>query len=228
MVGEDKLPDDPPTEERSGRKETETQSQPEMVRWTRAVAVFTGFLVIANVIANFFIHQQWVTANRAQSDTREQLRAVVAFAGFDVIIQKGPPPDNKTLAYAFAAKFQNFGGTRTNSFRAWDSIQYFDKEVPNNVDLSKPRLAVDIANATIGPNSPYSLQALTLSPEEADKIAKKEGIALIWGWAEYSDVFQPSDIHPLRFCVVLSPINTTTGEVVPQPMPYKNECNSNK
>jgi hypothetical protein len=64
----------------------ETQIRRDLVKWTRAVAGFTGLLFLANVVANFFIYQQWRVANEAQVDTRSQLRAFVKFTGGSIII----------------------------------------------------------------------------------------------------------------------------------------------
>src|SRR5277367_6681066 len=83
----------------------------EMVRWTRAVAIFTFFLVATSAVSDWFIYQQLKVANDAQIDTREQLRAVVSFVGFAPLGINDK--DGKISNYLFRAQFQNSGGTRT-------------------------------------------------------------------------------------------------------------------
>lgn len=85
----------------------ETQIRRDLVKWTRAVAGFTGLLFLANVVANFFIYEQWRVANEAQVDTRSQLRAFVRFTGGAIIITNDK--DGNPTFYGFVPTFQNFG-----------------------------------------------------------------------------------------------------------------------
>jgi hypothetical protein len=111
--------DGPPGHPSTGAQQNEapTQVERDMVRWTRAVAWFTGLLFLANVVSNFFIFQQWKVANDAQVDTREQLRAVVTLRNMQEVLVNGK--DGKIIAYAFTPVFFNSGGTRTSQFKAW-------------------------------------------------------------------------------------------------------------
>jgi hypothetical protein len=203
----------------------------DLVKWTKSVARFTGLLVLAtgllflaNLIASVFIYLQYKVANDTQTDTREQLRAVVTYVGANVIVTNDK--DNKPAFYSIFANFHNFGGTRTARFRAWDSIHYFEGNVPNNVDFSKPFSNLDLSDAVIGPNSQYQLSAITISQETAEKAMKKEGSILYWGEAEYSDIFTPTTTHNLAFCLSITPTaNTTNGQVALTLNPYRNDCN---
>src|SRR6266849_11073847 len=140
-----KMPDTPTTQPPTAGRTDQTHR--DLVKWTRAVAGFTFLLFLANAVSNFFIYQQWVVANRAQIDTREQLRAVVVFPGAQVVPVNDK--DGKPAAYGFIAQFQNVGGTRTAKFNAWVSIHYFDVSVPNSLDLSKPWEKVEAQTVVI-------------------------------------------------------------------------------
>jgi hypothetical protein len=107
----------------------------QMVRWTRVVGRFTALLFFANALGLFFIYQQWKVANDAQVDTREQLRAVVQFTGGNLLITTDK--DQKPTFQTFVGNFQNYGGTRTAKFYAWDSLHFFPNSVPNSLDFSK-------------------------------------------------------------------------------------------
>lgn len=195
-------------------------------RFTGWLVLWTAFLFAANVVTNVFIWQQWKVANASQVDTREQLRAVVTYQLMNEFVVNDK--DGKPIAYAFQAQFYNSGGTRTAFFRPWVSIHYFDNEVPNNLDLTKPWSKFEPTSTILGGNSVSQMQPVTITANEADKVRQKQGVALIWGHADYADIFQPNKIHLIDFCLTLESITTIDGKSVLQPVPYKPECNINK
>jgi hypothetical protein len=198
-----------------------------LVRWTGAVALFTFMLFAANIVSNFFIYQQWRVANDAQTDTRAQLRAVVTLQGINANILNDK--DGKLLAYAFQPVFVNSGGTRTAVFSAWQSIHYFEKDVPNNADFSKPYEKIDLGSGSVlGANGTSILQPVTLSADEVNKVIQRQGLALIWGHVEWADIFDPGKVHPINFCMTLEPVAAIGGPVVLRTVPYKAECNNAK
>jgi len=172
------------------------------------------------------IETQAVAVTNIFAANRQQQRAVVAFQpGPQLIIQE---KDKDGATFAFTAQFQNFGGTRTSRFHAWTSVHYFDGAVPNSLDFGKPWSKVDVADIVIGPNSPLLLTPVSVTPEEAAKALKKEGMIIQWGAAEYSDIFEPDKIHTLNFCLLMQPANTPNGPATAfQPVPYQNDCNKN-
>ncbi len=195
-----------------------------MAKWTRNVGIFTFLLVIVTGISDFVIYQQWRLSNSQMIDTREQLRAFVSGPNFAEVVAK--KADGK-LRYGFVAQFQNSGGTRTAKFNGWNSIKYFPGEIPNNLDLSKPWMKIDPAEVVIGPNGVAQLSPITIEDDEAHKTLNKEGEVLIWGRAEFADIFQPTVMHPLSFCFLLIPAGTDDrGQITFTPRPYRNECNT--
>jgi hypothetical protein len=195
-----------------------------IARWTAAVALFTLALVIVSGIADYFIYQQWSVALQAENSNREQLRAVVSAPG---IVQINlPDKDNKPAGVGFITQFQNFGGTRTAAFSAWTSVHYFDGGVPNNFDPTKPYDKVDIPNSTVGPFGIMQLGAVTITNEEEDKAQKKVGVVILWGHADYSDLFEPRKNHAINYCYLLTPATATNGQAIFQASPYKGFCNN--
>lgn len=133
----------------------EYNSQRDIARWTRAVAIFTLALVLVSAAADLFIYQQYRVANEAQKDTREQLRAVISQRGGSVVVLHGPAPENRILGMIFVAHFYNTGGTRTAWFKGWISAHYFEgNEPPGNLDSTKPYNRVELSNTIIPANSP--------------------------------------------------------------------------
>jgi hypothetical protein len=198
-----------------------------MVRWTRAVAIFTLLLVLTSAITDVFIYLQLKIASDAQVDSRSQLRAWVTFQGATVLVTNDK--DNKPAFYSIVPTFQNFGGTRTARFNGWTNIQFFEGDVPNNVDLTKPRLKIDTADTVIGPNSIYQLAPITFTANEVDRADKKESTLLMWGRAQWSDVFEPSVSHDISVCIVFTPTSkTTNGQVALQAVPYRTDCQFNR
>lgn len=213
-----------------------SQLDRDMVKWTRAVAWFTGLLFVANAVGLFFIWQQWRVANASQVDTREQLRAVVTYEGATFVAL--PDKDGKVVAWDAIANFHNFGATRTASFQGWVSIKYFDGAVPNNIDVNKPYLQVEIGNVVIGPNSPYQIGA-AVPAEDVQKAIDKKGVILFWGFGQYSDIFDPPNIKPIHFCLLITPLvplQRQEGQggqgdqrhIAFQPAPYRPDCNTSK
>lgn len=218
-----------------GRQEampTDETIRSDLIRWTRKVAIFTGvlagvtfLLVVANIIANVFIYQQWHVASQAQEDSRAQLRALVTIGGGQITITNDK--DGNPKYYSFMPLFQNFGSTRTNKFNAWYNIHYFPGKVPDNMDFSKPMEQISTTTIIIGPNSAPLVQPVTVGREEIEHALHGDGAIIIWGHAEYSDVFSPNDVRTVGFCFLLTPTtNTTNGQIAINPTSYRNDCNN--
>jgi hypothetical protein len=196
----------------------------DIARWTRVVGIFTALLFIVSSIADFFIWSQFRVANEQQRDAREQLRAIVIFTGGDIVTVM----DSSTKAkhYLFIQKFQNAGATRTYTFIAWNSIHYFPGEVPYSQDFSKPWSPVTRKNSIIGPNSQFLMPPVAISNEDAEGAASQKGKIIIWGHAEWSDIFEKEIIHPIGFCEIMQPVIDNGGNISFRALPYKTDCNS--
>jgi hypothetical protein len=203
-----------------------------LVTWTKVVGVFTGLLFVATLclffatgMTAYFVWGQWNAAIDTQNDARKQLDAFVVFAGGTQII--GNDPQGKTLSYIFVTKFQNFGSTRTQHFAGWHSIHYFDKEIPNSQDFTKPVSAIDVYDTTIGPNTTYEMPAISITPDEAIKAKNKMGVVVIWGSVDWSGLYNNGQLFPILFCLKLEPVSSVGDErIVFKAIPLKPECNT--
>jgi len=56
-------------------------------------------------------------------------------------------------------------------------------------------------------------------------VQNKEGVILIWGWAEWADIYKPTELRPISFCRLLNPTKTVEGNVVVTATVYRTDCN---
>jgi len=59
-------------------------------------------------------------------------------------------------------------------------------------------------------------------------VSQKQGIALIWGHADWADIFEPNKIHPISFCMRFETISTIGGPAALKPVPYQADCNKSE
>ena len=205
-------------------------------KWTMWVAIFTGALVVANIVSLYLIREQWKIAADTQSDNREQLRALVAVS-HNIPVSPVNFVNNKPSDYAFSISVHNYGGTRTAHFKAWVSVKYFEGEVPNNEDFTKPYKDTPSLDVVMAPNGDNPMPPVTVSSEEVTKAVNKQGAIVLWGHADWADIFNPGQMHHISFCVSPNPVPIAVTEqaggspgfrpdFIFQTAPYKAECNT--
>lgn len=204
--------------------EESSKAHRDIARWTGVVAIFTVVLAFATLISTYFIYGQWKAAVDAQADSREQSRAFVAFAGGTQVIND---KDSVTINYVFLMKFHNWGATRASKFAGWTSVHYFPTAIPNSQDFAKP---FDKLNETyvnpLGANSEGSFP-VSLSAEDAINAKNNKGVVVIWGHADWADIYHPDISYPVNFCLTLKPMSSDgDNRIVFQPVPLKPECNT--
>jgi hypothetical protein len=189
-----------------------------VAKWTKWVAIFTKLLFFANAAGLYLIGKQWQTAANTQADNREQLRALVSLSN-NITVLPANFVEHKPTIYAFIANFHNFGGTRTARFTAWVSIKYFDGEVPNNQDFSKPYNKMDnIRDSVIAPGGDNQVAPVAVTSDEVGKAVSKQGVIVLWGRVEWADIFNPSQIHHISFCFSPNPTPISPATPVPAPV----------
>jgi hypothetical protein len=217
----------PPEQPKPSEQPTKNNDEltKKMVRWTRIVGVFTGFLFLTSAIADGFIYWQGSIAHDAQIDTRDQLRAVVTAAGGNIFTDVGP--DGKAVDYRFASNFHNYGATRTNTFHGWLSIHYFEGTVPNSQDFTKPWDKIDIPNSIIPAGATIAVGPVSIAAADAIKAKNKEGSVIAWGHVDWTDIFKREEVHPIDFCLLFQPASSEgDNKIVFQPAPFRADCNS--
>jgi hypothetical protein len=195
----------------------------DIARWARAIAGFAFLLLVVSAVSDWFIYQQYRIANDTQRDTREQLRAFVSLSG--IIAGNVLDKDGKVTHRSVAIQLENSGGTRTARSRAWASLHYFDGNIPDSLDLSKPWTHIDARTLSLGAGAVTLLAPSTITEDEAEKANKKLGRVLLWGSYEYADIFNPGIVYPVSFCFVMEPTPTIDGGFTFSPVPYRDDCN---
>jgi hypothetical protein len=209
-----------------------------MVGWTKVVGVFTACLFVVSAFSDYFIWQQGNNTTIAQNDMREQSRAYVTFLGIIQLVNPQspqsiqasqppqPPQSGQTINYVFQSIFHNYGTTRTSKYSGWTSVKYFEKDVPNSQDFSKPYEAIPIIPANIGGNGD-AFTLVALPAEDAIKAKNKQGVVIIWGHADWADIYHPDGVHPVNFCWKLIPARSDgDNNIMFQGTPYKPDCNT--
>jgi hypothetical protein len=202
------MPDASQGQDAAGKKEQEAQEaqtnrDKAMVRWTRAVAIFTGLLVISNCVSDWYIGSQLSDARAAQRLTQEQLRASFSVTGFgqgESVNPEGKPTQG------FIFQFENIGGTRTAWAHAWVSAHYFPDKIPNNFDTSRAYDETPAPTDTVvGPNGkmPY---AVGVPLNDAKQAASGQGEIVIWGRGEYATIYEPKTPIGIGFCYLMLPL----------------------
>ncbi len=213
-----------------------------IAKWTKWLAIstiglviFTAALVGTSIVNILDAEKQTEIANKAEIDattqnrlteitqfnTREQLRAVVGFIGITGFASVNP--ENNQPGFINIATFQNFGGTRTGHFSDWASIVYFDKEVPNSMDFSKPYSKLDFHDTIVAPGAP-SVISVGIQKSDVDRALAKQGIIIMWGQATYSDIFNLEISHTVSFCYNVN-VSLLNEQYNFKPSPFKPECN---
>jgi hypothetical protein len=101
-------------------------------------------------------------------------------------------------------------------------VKYFEPDVPNNTDFSKPFDKIDdIPNTIVGPNGESDI-TVALPVDDAIKAKNKQGIAIIWGHVDWSDIYNTDDVKSISFCLKLVPASSVgDNRILFQPVPYK-------
>lgn len=194
-----------------------------MAWWTGAVAFFTFVLACATIASSYFISGQLSAMTNAENDAREQLRAYVTVENG---IQIANDKEGQTINYIFAPIFHNYGATRTSKFIGWASVHYFPSSIPNSQDFTKPFDEVTNYNTTLGANSQREI-LVSIPAADAIKAKNNEGIAVLWGHADWADIYHPENVYPVSFCFTLKPVSSDgDNHIVFQPTPLKRECNT--
>jgi hypothetical protein len=205
----------------------------EVAKWTKWVALFTGvlgictlLLVIMTGLSAYYIYGQWDVAIKSQADLRLQNSAYLTFTGGQQITYQN---NGASINYAFNAIFHNWGNTRTAQLIPWASIKYFPGMVPDNIDFTRPLSEIPAVvgiNQAPG-NSEILVGPVSISREDAIHAKNKEGIVVIWGQLQWSQIYDQGTLYPINFCLALTPISSDGDEkIVFQPKIYKPECNT--
>jgi hypothetical protein len=125
-------------------------------------------------------------------------------------------PSELVRKWSFNVVWRNSGKTPTrwgrNCMNTWVGANV--GELPDDFDFADVANAIP-ADIVIGPNAAMHTWAIELEVGTLDAIRQGRTHAYIWGWFDYSDVFEDTPRHRSEFCVELqvvgNPVYTEGG-----------------
>ena len=147
-----------------------------------------------------------VTAMRESADRKT--RAYVTAKQF----LQGPSRDDKQklLGWLFQVVWENSGATPTTGFRYRATIRTFENRIPADFDYAPPT-ATSFAGGELGSGSSTASGTVFLAQKEIASMKNGTRKAILYGEAQYSDVFEQAATRNTRFCVELVVIGEANG-----------------
>ncbi len=103
--------------------------------------------------------------------------------------------------------WENGGTTPVRNGRSHVSWKYFERAIPADVELADfdekgNRIVIqdDYQPLTIGPRGMAQAPVIMIEGQTIRSVRENLGRLLIWGWAEYDDIFEGSPRHRFEFC----------------------------
>ena len=183
-----------------------------------ALAGFTLFLVLAFLFQGEWLWRALQVTERSAHIVNQALvaaqRAYVVFKEFNVNATRVPPLDEISHC-TIQPVWENSGTTPTRNGRTYVNWRYFQGSIPSDFDfadfdeMGNRILAYESYSALVmGPKSRSFSPAIAIDASTVRMVRELEGRVLIWGWAEYDDIFEDSARHRTEFCYQM----TVTGD----------------
>lgn len=134
--------------------------------------------------------------------------------------------NGKPTAYAFIGRYHNYGTTRTSHAEGWISTHYFKDTVPNSQDFTKPWDKLENINTIVGGNSDRLVGPVAVGADDVQNALNNRGTIVVWGRANWVDVYQRDKEKNLNFCYSMNPSQTPSGDIVFQIAPFRTDCNT--
>lgn len=177
------------------------------------LAAFALFLVLATVFQGLWMLRTARASNQIASRVQEGLisaqRAYVFLREFDVAMTKNPLND-EIQTCTIQPIWENTGTTPTRNGRGHVNWKYFDKSVPEDFDFADfDELGNRIQSydsykpLIVGPRATALSPVISMEPAILRQVRDQQGKLLIWGWAEYDEVFSDAPRHRTEFAYLV-------------------------
>jgi hypothetical protein len=178
-----------------------------------ALAGFAIFLLLANMFQGLWMLQAIRSSDRTAGLVNEGLisaqRAYVFLREFQVALTKNPLND-EIQTCTIQPIWENTGTTPTRNGRGHVNWKYFDRSVPADFDfadfdeLGNRILSYDAYKPLIvGPRATALSPIISMEPAVLRQVRDLQGKLLIWGWAEYDEVFSDAKRHRTEFAYLV-------------------------
>lgn len=178
-----------------------------------ALMGFALFLLLAMLFQG-----SWMLAAARASDRNAALvaegmittqRAYVFLREFQVATTRNPLND-EIQTCTIQPVWENTGSTPTRNGRAHVNWKYFDRSVPADFDFAdfdeagNRVLSYDAYKPLIvGPRATALSPIIVMEPAILRQVRDQQGKLLIWGWAEYDEIFGDSRRHRTEFAYLV-------------------------
>ena len=174
---------------------------------------FAAFLLLATVFQGLWMLRAVRSSDRTASLVNEGLisaqRAYVSLREFQVALTKNPLND-EIQTCTIQPIWENTGTTPTRNGRGHVNWKYFDRSVPADFDfadfdeLGNRILSYDSYKPLIvGPRATALSPIIGMEPAILRQVRDLQGKLLIWGWAEYDEVFSDAKRHRTEFAYLV-------------------------
>jgi hypothetical protein len=178
-----------------------------------ALVGFALFLLMASVFQGLWMLRAVRASDRTAGLVQEGLisaqRAYVFLRDFQVAMTKNPLND-EIQTCTIQPIWENTGTTPTRNGRGHVNWKYFDRSVPADFDfadfdeLGNRILSYDSYKPLIvGPRATALSPIISMEPAILRQVRDLQGKLLIWGWAEYDEVFDDAPRHRTEFAYLV-------------------------
>lgn len=184
------------------------------IRITDAIlAGFALFLLLAGLFQGLWMLAAIRAAERTASVIKEELissqRAYVFMREFQVAMTKNPLND-EIQTCAIQPIWENAGTTPTRNGRGHVNWKYFERSVPPEFDFAdfdevgnRITSYEDYKPLIVGPRATALSPVISIEPAILRQVRDLQGKLLIWGWAEYDEVFEDAKRHRTEFAYLV-------------------------
>lgn len=184
------------------------------IRITDAIlAGFALFLLLAGLFQGLWMLAAIRASDRTASLVNEGLvsaqRAYVFLREFQVAVTKNPLND-EIQTCAIQPIWENTGTTPTRNGRGHVNWKYFERAVPPEFDFADfdeigNRITSydDYKPLIVGPRATALSPVISIEPSILRQVRDLQGKLLIWGWAEYDEVFDDAKRHRTEFAYLV-------------------------
>jgi hypothetical protein len=178
-----------------------------------ALIGFAVFLLLANLFQGAWLLSATRASDRTANLVNEGLvsaqRAYVFLREFNVATTRNPLND-EIQTCTIQPIWENTGTTPTRNGRSHVNWKYFERSIPSEFDFAdfdevgNRVLSYDAYKPLIvGPRATALSPIISLEPAMLRQVRDLQGKLLIWGWAEYDEVFSDAKRHRTEFAYLV-------------------------
>ncbi len=178
-----------------------------------ALIGFALFLLLATLFQGAWMLAATRASDRTSNLVNEGLisaqRAYVFLREFQVALTKNPLND-EIQTCTIQPVWENTGTTPTRNGRGHVNWKYFDRSIPSDFDfadfdeLGNRVLSYDAYKPLIvGPRATALSPIISMESATLRQVRDLQGKLLIWGWAEYDEVFSDAKRHRTEFAYLV-------------------------